>query len=388
MQSWSSAFCVLILLITTLTTVSGAAPTEIKVKLNDSATLPCNDRCSGLVTWFQKSGIVVAQCNQTSCLSVKDGFEMFYDQYLKGNNSLIIPEADTSKISEYTCQCDLKTISAVQLHVDAVPSVKADLHGNATLYCSVDCSGLATWFRTRYPSDVVAQCDQTSCQSVKAGYQMIYAQYLKGNLSLYITDADFSMRGLYTCECDGTVIRDVEFSINALNSTLQIKSGESLVLDLEIPDPVEVLHDSTGADGFSSGQICTVNGRSVQCSDDYKQRVLFSPALEVKGMNLSHSGVYTIRDARTKEDIHVYTVTVRDDPDPPGEQKIVSSVLKLAGIVVGTAVITIVIWSVIVGICMKKTRLCGGCFKIDNVAGNEEDNQDAEKENILTPYQQ
>ncbi|XP_036416837.1 uncharacterized protein LOC118800808 [Colossoma macropomum] len=315
MQSCSSALFVLIFLTTTFATVSGTAFTEVKVKLNDPATLPCYDRCSGLVTWSQNSSVVVAQCNQTSCLSVKDGFEMFYDQYLKGNNSLFISVIDLSKISEYTCQCDHKPIIDVHLHIVSVLSVMAHLHGNASLPCYEKFCGLATWFRNRNPRHVVAQCDQTSCQSVKAGYQMIYAQYLKGDLSLYITDADFSMRGLYTCQCDGTDLSDVELIINALNSTVKIRSSESLVLDLEIPDPVEVLYESTGVGGSPSGQICTVDGRSPQCNGDYKKRV--STALELKGVNLSDSGVYTIRDARTKEDIHVYTVTVRDDPPNP-----------------------------------------------------------------------
>ncbi|XP_036454506.1 uncharacterized protein LOC118827302 [Colossoma macropomum] len=387
MKSSSSALYVLILLISTFTNVSGTNSTEVKVKLNDSVTLPCYDRCSGLARWRHNSGVVVAQCNQTTCQSVKDGFEMFHDLYLEGNNSLVIPVADPSKIGEYTCRCDHETIITVQLHIESPLPVKVSLHGSATLYCYENCSGLVSWFRNR--NYVPAECNQTSCRS-KEGYQMIHDQYLKGNLSLIITDADFSMRGWYTCQCDGTDLRDVEFSIIALNSTVQIKPGESLVLDLEIPEQVEVLYESTGVGDSSSSPICTVDGRSSQCSGDYKQRVLFSPALELKRMNLSDSGVYTIRDARTKEVIHVYTVTVRDDPHPH-RREIVLSVLELTGIVVGTASCTVIIcvtYLVIVGICMKKSSQCGRGIEMNYAAGNGEDNLVSEEEDILPPDQQ
>ena len=89
--------------------------------------------------------------------------------------------------------------------------MKVIFHGNATLPCSVTCSGLVTWARSN--DDVVAQCNQTSCQPMKAGYRMIYDQYLKGDLSLYITDADFSMRDTYTCQCNRTALSDVELII-------------------------------------------------------------------------------------------------------------------------------------------------------------------------------
>ncbi|KAL7839120.1 hypothetical protein SRHO_G00257780 [Serrasalmus rhombeus] len=353
MESCSSALCVLILLISTLTTVCGAAHTEIKVKLNDSATLPCEGTCSGLVSWFLNFSVLVAQCNKASCPSVKDGFEMSYDQYLKGNNSLIIPVADLSKTGRYTCHCDKKNISTVQLRVDASPSVKVIFHGNATLPCPVTCSGLATWVRKKDPSDVLAQCNQTSCQSIKPGFHMIHDQYLKDDLSLYITDADFSMRDTYTCQCDGTDYYDVELIITALNSTVQITPGESLVLDVDVLDPVEVLYESTGLCVSSSGQVCNVNGCLPHCNDGNKRRVAL--VFELREVRQSDSGVYTIRDVSTKEDIHVYTVTVQDDP--PGEQKIVLSVWGLTGIVAGTALITGVMGSVIVGIFMKKRKM-------------------------------
>ncbi|XP_036416622.1 uncharacterized protein LOC118800479 isoform X2 [Colossoma macropomum] len=192
--------------------------------------------------------------------------------------------------------------------LSADPPVKVNLHDSATLPCSERCSGLVRWTVFHKRSDTLAECDQTSCRSVKEGYQMIHDQYLNGNLSLTITDADFSKRGWYTCDCDGKDLCDLKLLIEPLNTTVQIEPGKSLVLELDVSDPVEVLYNSTDAAGPSSGQICTVDGRSTQCREDYKERV--SAALELRAVIPSDSGVYTVMDERTDEVIHTYTVTV------------------------------------------------------------------------------
>ncbi|XP_036454034.1 uncharacterized protein LOC118826988 [Colossoma macropomum] len=248
MQSCSSALCVLILLITTVTTSSGSASLSVTVKLNDSATLPCSERCSGLVTW---------------------------------------------------------TVS-------------------------------------HKPTDVLAECDQTSCRSVKEGYQMIHDQYLKGNLSLTITDADFTKRDWYTCTCNNKDICDVALQLEPLRSSVQMKPGETLVLDLDVSDPVEVIYNSR-ANG-SSGHICIVDRGSLECTVEYAQRASLTSALELKGVTPSDSGVYTIQVTRTEEVIHVYTVTIQDDlPHPDRDQETV-----------------VPVWGIILLILL--VVLMGGCF--------------------------
>ncbi|XP_036420398.1 uncharacterized protein LOC118803955 [Colossoma macropomum] len=194
----------------------------------------------------------------------------------------------------------------------AVPQVKVNLHDSATLSCSERCSGLVRWTVFHKRSDTLAECDQTSCRS-KEGYQMIHDQYLKGNLSLTITDADFSKKTSYTCDCDGKDLCGVALDIEPLNTTVQVESGESLFLDLDVSDPVEVIYTSTDAAGPSSGQICTVNKSSLQCEPEYTQRA--SAALKLSGMKKSDSGVYTIRDTRSKEIIRNYSVTVKGDSE-------------------------------------------------------------------------
>ncbi|KAI4882485.1 hypothetical protein NFI96_009311, partial [Prochilodus magdalenae] len=195
---------------------------------------------------------------------------------------------------------------------------RVKLHDSATLPCAGTCSGVAKWTVLQKPSEVLAECDQTSCRSVKEGYQMNRDQYLKRNFSLIITDADYSTKTWFTCKCDDRNICDVDVETYPLRTTLKIEVGESLVLGINISAPVEVLYNSTGGAGPSRVQICTVNGGSLQSNPEYEQRAnLISdlpPVLELRRMIPSDSGVYWIVDKNSGEDIHIYTVTVEITP--------------------------------------------------------------------------
>ncbi|KAL7839483.1 hypothetical protein SRHO_G00261410 [Serrasalmus rhombeus] len=193
--------------------------------------------------------------------------------------------------------------------------MKVKLHDSATLSCSGRCSGLVRWTEFSKPTDPLAECDQTSCRSVKEGYQMIHDQYLKGDFSLIITDADFTKRGSYTSDCDGKDLCDVKLKIEPLNCTVQMEPGESLVLLFDVSDPVEVIYNSTVTAGASSGQICTVGGRSLQCKPEYTQRASLTSALELRNMTPSDSGLYAVMDKKNEDVIHTYTVTVQDVQD-------------------------------------------------------------------------
>ena len=90
---------------------------------------------------------------------------------------------------------------------------------------------------------------------------------------------------------------------------VQIEPGESLVLDLDVSDPVDVIYNSTSAANRSSGQICTVDGHSLQCTPEYTKRV--AAALELRGMKPSESGIYSIKDKRNDEIILAYMLIVK-----------------------------------------------------------------------------
>ncbi|KAI4880016.1 hypothetical protein NFI96_032426, partial [Prochilodus magdalenae] len=205
----------------------------------------------------------------------------------------------------------------------ALPTVRVELQESATLPCYERCSGVVTWIESRNPTEVLAECNQTSCRSVKEGYQMIHDQYLKGDLSLTITAADLSTRGLYTCTCniDDTELCDVVLQVEPLNTAAQVKPGEALVLKLDVSVPVEVIYNRTGAAGPSSVQICTVDGGSLQCKPDYTQRSSLISGLELRGLTVSEGGVYTVRDIRTKEVVHTCTVTVQARSENTGTER-------------------------------------------------------------------
>ncbi|MCJ8731093.1 hypothetical protein PDJAM_G00195450, partial [Pangasius djambal] len=110
----------------------------------------------------------------------------------------------------------------------AVTPVQVKFNQAAALTCERSCSREAKWtlFSNRY--DAVARCSRISCWSLKKGFKMSHDQYLKGNLTLTITAADYSMRNTYTCECDGTDINDVHLSIETMISSVQLNPGEDL----------------------------------------------------------------------------------------------------------------------------------------------------------------
>ncbi|XP_076854837.1 uncharacterized protein LOC143509886 isoform X4 [Brachyhypopomus gauderio] len=195
------------------------------------------------------------------------------------------------------------------LNVSAMSSsVMVKFNETATLTCSQTCSGLVTWTVSHKQLDILAQCDQTSCQ-FKEGFHMSHDQYLKGDLSLTITDVDFTKRGWYMCECDGVDLCHVTLQIEPLRSSVQFMPGDPLVLDLPVSESVEVIYNS--ADAAAPVQICTVEGRTLQCKPEYSQRASLMSAVVLRGTAPSDSGVYTIRDLSNKLVVQTYTVSVQ-----------------------------------------------------------------------------
>ncbi|XP_053485995.1 uncharacterized protein LOC128610603 [Ictalurus furcatus] len=189
-------------------------------------------------------------------------------------------------------------------------SVKAKLHQSVDLTCEHECSGLVKWVMGNQ-QELLAHCNQTSCSSNK-GYQISHHQ--KRNV-LTVMEADYTKRTFFACECNTEDICHVRLCIEPVKSSVQLNPGEDLILMLPVPEPVEVIYNSSG----SHEQICTVVSR-LQCKDEYTQRVsLRYPNLTLERLNVSDSGDYTVRDIKNDEVIHVYTVFV-EGPDTPKEQ--------------------------------------------------------------------
>ncbi|KAF5889027.1 uncharacterized protein DAT39_021265, partial [Clarias magur] len=200
----------------------------------------------------------------------------------------------------------------------------------AALSCGHNCPGLAKWTLFSNPDGVVAECDQTSCRSVRSGFNMSHDQYLKGDLTLTITAADHSLRGLYTCQCDGTNVNDVRLRIESVISILLISPAKDLWLDLYVSERVKVIFKGTFSAGPHGVEICSVYRGSLNCTAEYTLRTsLTDTVLTLRGVKPSDGGVYIIRDAANNEDLHTYSISVRDKKALPIWGKLMAGLLML-----------------------------------------------------------
>ncbi|KAM9500361.1 uncharacterized protein Hap1MRO34_024969 isoform 1-T1 [Clarias gariepinus] len=201
---------------------------------------------------------------------------------------------------------------------------------SAALSCGHKCPGWAKWTVSSNRDDVVAECNQTSCTSLKEGFNMSHDQYLKGDLTLTITAADHSMRGSYTCQCDGTDVNDVRLRIETVISILLLSPGKDLWLDLYVSERVKVIFKGKFSSDPHGVEICSVYGGSLNCTAEYTLRTsLTNTLLTLRGVKTSDGGVYTVRDAENNEDLHIYSISVRDKKALPIWGKLMTGLLML-----------------------------------------------------------
>ncbi|KAL7836176.1 hypothetical protein AOLI_G00274600 [Acnodon oligacanthus] len=204
------------------------------------------------------------------------------------------------------------------------------------------------------------------------GFQMSRDEYLKGNLSLTIVEADFSKRKWYTCKCDGEDICDVSLRLEPFSYPLSVRVGESLTLDLPIPDDVEVTVKKT--DGPNTFSLCKIVRHKAWCESGYEQRASVSSSLRLKEVKNDDGGIYIIRDIKNDEVIGMYTVTVngtkRDVSDglpvegkPTGHS---GSVARPLAAVFGALLVVAVL--VIVVLFLKNQRLRKCLRRKENVS--------------------
>ncbi|KAG7318714.1 hypothetical protein KOW79_018469 [Hemibagrus wyckioides] len=231
----------------------------------------------------------------------------------------------------------------------ASTSVTVKLRQSATLSCNYKCSGVVKWTMFHDPAHILAQCDQTQCSSER-GYEVSHEQYLKGNLHLTIPAVDYSKRALYTCVCDGVEACDVRLIIEPLALSVQLSPGEALVMDLPVPEPVEVRYKARGSADLYGAQICTVTQRSLHCNPEYTPRASLSyPNITLRDVNVSDSGTYSIRDRKNEEVIHIYTLIV-NVVQPETVKKPESP--WLIGVLVGTLLLLILV----IVVCVVKNQ--------------------------------
>ncbi|KAK3538759.1 hypothetical protein QTP86_015663, partial [Hemibagrus guttatus] len=216
-------------------------------------------------------------------------------------------------------------------------STVSELHQPAALSCRVRCPGPVKWIEIQKPSGdvVVSRCDETSCSS-EGGFNISHDQYLKGNLSLTITAADYSKRGWYTCRCEGQDVCDVSLRIKSVGFLHQIRPGDSLVLDFQVPEQLEVVLNrrggggaggtgaGAGAGGVGGGvgagaggaqssvsvPVCRVDGRKLHCVDEYRKRASLTCFLTLSAVQEDDAGVYSVQDTENDELISTHTLTL------------------------------------------------------------------------------
>ncbi|XP_036416628.1 uncharacterized protein LOC118800488 [Colossoma macropomum] len=261
MQSCSSAVCILILLITTFTDA-----------LTDKMTTD-----SGVYTSWGTTNY------NTEVYPVST--EELIDTMQSGSGEYPTEEDDSDLLSTVV----IKTGKSIVLDLDASYPVEV-------IYSSRSAAG-PSWYPICTVNGCSLQCKPEYTQRVSLLTSAIVLREVK--------PSDSGVYIIWDTE-HNNIIHIYTVTVQGLSSTVQIKAGESLVMKLDVSDPVEVIYNRTG------GQICTVDRGSLSCTAEYMHRVsLLTSDLELREMKPSDSGVYIIRDTKTKEDIDVYTVTVR-----------------------------------------------------------------------------
>ena len=83
----------------------------------------------------------------------------------------------------------------------------------------------------------------------------------------------------------------------AHNSSAEAPAGGLLILDLFTLQPVTVTFSRTDGGSGTPVQMCTVEGRSLQCNPEYRGRVsVFGNSVVLRGVGSADSGVYTVRE--------------------------------------------------------------------------------------------
>ncbi|KAF5889028.1 uncharacterized protein DAT39_021264, partial [Clarias magur] len=240
----------------------------------------------------------------------------------------------------------------ITVHVSAETIVRGKFNQSAVLPCKWSCSGLAKWTPFSFSTDILAECDQTSCQSWEEGFNMSHDQYLKGDLNLTITATDHSKRDLYTCHCGDTAIGDVRLTIDTVTSSAQMNPGEDLLLELYAFDSLELIYKNK--DSADGKLICTVIKASLHCNAEYGKRIsLANAVLKLRGVKLSDEGVYTIHETDTREDLLVYTLSVRDT-DQNSVQK--RALPKWVSILIVVVLLVVLLFGALLGIILHQRK--------------------------------
>ncbi|KAB5528202.1 hypothetical protein PHYPO_G00137660 [Pangasianodon hypophthalmus] len=237
--------------------------------------------------------------------------------------------------------------------------VLGNLHKMASLPCPEQCSSELIWTRFQNQRDVLVRCNGGSCWS-KDGFDLPDEQYLKGNSSLTMLKADYSLRGLYMAKCGSETICEVVFTLSPQVMSREITPGEPIDVYLPLTDRVEVSFTASDAAQPSDLQICTVDNEKIQIiSPDYKERASRINILQIKAGNVSDSGNYTVRDVTNEETLAIVKVHMREEkPCPDCKQDRAMPAWGITLIVV--LVILLIVAGLVIGYLWKEIQQLRG----------------------------
>ncbi|KAF5901371.1 uncharacterized protein DAT39_008900, partial [Clarias magur] len=198
------------------------------------------------------------------------------------------------------CTSLILMLALYQVDSSDTQKVFGNLHETSSLPCPQPCSGLLTWTMFQRPDDVLVRCTRVSCSS-KAGFSLNHDEFLRGDSTLTVLRADYSLRGLYRAECDSETLCQVVFTLNPLETSRVITPGEDIDVHLPLTDLVEVRFTPSDTDQLPNQLICTVENEKIQCSPDYRERASRLNTIQIKHGNYSDSGNYTVRDLLNDE---------------------------------------------------------------------------------------
>ncbi|XP_030641371.1 uncharacterized protein LOC115821708 [Chanos chanos] len=133
------------------------------------------------------------------------------------------------------------------------------------------------------------------------------------NKTLVLNGVIPSDSGVYSVREKKTneIISVCNVTVSVHHSSLQLKTNESVRLNLFTSVPVEVILTWTNSYDSEDVVICTVENHKPDCLPQYKTRVSVSDnTLVLNGVRPSDSGIYTVREKETNEIINVYNISV------------------------------------------------------------------------------
>ncbi|KAB5528213.1 hypothetical protein PHYPO_G00137770 [Pangasianodon hypophthalmus] len=292
-------------------------PRTLFIHLKPGKDLVLNLHMPGQIVVTYRSKESPDQYGEPFCTVDKDGLDCkaeYKPRTSLSHSNLILEKVTLSDSGVYTVwdknNNEINLSYYVSVKEPLVDPLIVKLHESVNLPCNMTCQGLGKW--TKLSRGSVAWCNQTSCWSDK-GYNISYSKFLQGDFSLTITADDYSMRGLYTCECDDMDIRDHRVVIEPKISSVQLKPGDNLLMDLPLTEPVKVVyqHSMIFADDPAGKDICTLQKGSLECIDAYTHRI--SSVLKMGNVNLNDSGDYIIKSKEGQEVFLIYNVSVKGD---------------------------------------------------------------------------